>query len=246
MVAGMLLALCAAVPAAAQTPGATLPSQCYDQQVAPASVVLTCADGGFIAKDLAWSGWGAPQAHATGTAAVNTCDPSCADGSTKEYPVELTADQMQTCEVGKPQYTLVTYRFPGASPFPPSDHPTVPFPCPKRHHANPRIKAMKMRFSLRHAGGRYFLRVHVALRVCAVRGRSLAILSETKRLGRLTVGSGLHSFRFRQRKGCQSHKFSWRLSDRLAGVGTYKVAATISDADNQVSKTVSRKSVTTD
>jgi hypothetical protein len=244
--AGMLLVLCSVPPAAAQTPDATLPSQCLDQQVAPVSVTFTCADGGFIAHDLVWSGWGSPQPHATGTASINDCEPSCAGGQFKDYAIELVADQLRVCEIGKPQYTVVTYHFPKGGPFR-SDDGKVDFPCPRRRHANPRIKRMRLRFSTHGAGnGRSFVRVRVAMRVCAVRGRSSVVLSETKRLGGRTFGSGIHSFKFRQRKACQSHSFHWRLGDRLLGVGTYRVAATVSDVDFQYSKTVSRKSVTTD
>jgi hypothetical protein len=245
-VLAIVLALGCAAPAAAQTPDATLPSRCLDQQVAPASVTFTCADGGFIAHDLVWSGWGSPQPRATGTASINNCKPNCAQGQFHDYAIELVADRLQVCEVGKPQYTVVNYHFPNGGPFP-TDDGNVGFACPKRRHANPRIKKMRMTFSVHRAGdGDYFLRVRAALRVCAVRGRSSAVLSETKRLGSLTVGSGIHSFKFRQRKACQWHSFRWRLGDRLAGVGTYRLRATVSDADGQVSKTVSRRSVTID
>ena len=84
-------------PAAAQTSPATLPSQCYDQEVAPVSVILACADGGIIAEDLVWSGWGAERALATGTASVNTCDPDCATGGREEQSVELIADRLLGC-----------------------------------------------------------------------------------------------------------------------------------------------------
>jgi hypothetical protein len=244
--AAVLAALCCAGPAAAQTPDATLPSNCLDQQVAPASVTFTCADGGFIAHDLTWSNWGAPQPRATGTASINDCRPNCAHGHFKDFPIEVVADQLKVCEVGKPQYTLVTYHFPSSNPFHSQDG-KFGFPCPKRRHANPRIKRMRLRFSTHRAGdGSSFVRVRTALRVCAVRGRASVVLSETKKLGGRTFGSGIHSFKFRQRKGCQSHSFHWRLGDRLLGVGTYRVMATVSDKDGQFSKTVSRKSVTTD
>jgi hypothetical protein len=248
---GMLLALCCTASADAQTPGATLPSKCLDQQVAPLSVILTCADAGFVAHDLVWSDWGAAQARATGTATVKTCDPDCASGGTEDYAVELVADQLHDCEHGQPQYTLVSYRFPGASPFPPgspgADDPTVGFPCPKRRHADPRIKSMKMRSTGHHAGGDdYFVRVHITLRVCAIRGRSKAVLNETKRIGGQTFGEHTRTIRFRQRSACQSHKFSWKLRDEFFGIGTYRVAATVWDADSQFSRTVSRRSVTTD
>jgi hypothetical protein len=245
--AGLLVALCWTASATGQTPDATLPSQCLDQQVAPVSVTLTCADGGFIAHDLVWSDWGAAQAHATGTATVNTCDPNCAHGNAKDYAVALIADQLSICSFGKPQYTLVRYSFPNGGPFPTTDKSTFSFPCPKRPHANPRIKSLRMSFSTRRAsGGRYSIRANVALRVCAVRGRSTALFNETKRLGGQTFGAHSHLIRFRQSSACQSHRFRWTLRDDVIGVGVYRVAAQVTDADLQFSKTVSRKSTTTD
>lgn len=243
---GALIVACCAAPASAQTPDATLPSQCLDQQVAPATVTLTCADGGFIAHDLVWSDWGAAQAHATGTATVNTCDPDCASGNAKDYAVALVADQLSACAVGKPQYTLVRYSFPNGGPFPTTDKSTFSFPCPKRRHANPRIRSMRLRFSTHRAGSRYVVRANVALRVCAVRGRSTALFNEANHVGGQTFGAHSHLIHFRQRSACQSHRFKWTLHDDTLGVGVYKVAAQVTDADFQFSKTVSRKSTTTD
>jgi hypothetical protein len=244
----LLAACCPPGASAQQTSHATLPSRCYDQQVAPVSVTITCADAGFSAQDLLWSDWGALQARATGTASVNTCDPDCASGSREEYPVELVADRLRDCDYGKPQYTKVTYCFPNASPFPPGARdPTVQFPCPKRPHADPKIKKMLLSLTGHNPpGNRYFVRVHIGLRVCAVRGRSEVVVNETKRLGGEIFGEHSHTLRFRQTTRCQWHKFKWRLRDEFFGVGTYKVAATVWDKDSQFSRTVTRKKVTLD
>ncbi len=245
LLASVALAACAfSSPAAAQTSPATLPSQCYDQEVAPVSVILACADGGIIAEELVWSGWGAERAHATGTASINTCDPDCATGGREEHSIELIADRLLDCPYGEPQYTRVTYRLP-ASPFP-SESRTVPFPCPKRPHADPRIKRMRMRLTGHNPGTNYFVRVHVRLRVCAVRGRSEVVVNETLRIGRDTFAEHTRTIRFRHRSSCQWHRFRWRLRDEFFGVGTYKVAATVWDRDFQFSKTLSRKSFNPD
>src|SRR3712207_7775801 len=66
--------------------GATLPSKCTDQVVAPARVILTCADAGFIAEGLAWTGWGAAQASATGT-------------RSEEHTSELQSRQYLVCRL---------------------------------------------------------------------------------------------------------------------------------------------------
>jgi hypothetical protein len=95
-------------------------------------------------------------------------------------------------------------------------------------------------------GDDYFVRVHLRLRICAVRGRSEIVVSETKRVGEDTFGEHTGTIGFTQRSRCQSHRFRWRLRDEFFGVGTYQVAATVWDRDAQFSKTVSRKKTTVD
>jgi hypothetical protein len=113
--------------------------------------------------------------------------------------------------------------------------------------AEPTIRDMKLR-TTGHGppGGDYFVRVHVRLRVCAVRGRSQAMLHETLRIGGQTFGEHSRTIAFRQRSQCETHRFRWRLRDEFLGVGTYRVAATVRDRDAQVSNTVSRKQTTVD
>ncbi len=79
-----------------------------------------------------------------------------------------------------------------------------------------------------------------------MRGRSEAVIHETKRLASQTFGEHTRALGFRQRFRCQRHVFRWRLRDEFFGVGTYKVAAYVTDKDGQSSKAVSRKKVTTD
>lgn len=251
-----LLALCLLAtclwPArgAAQSAEATLPSKCFDQVVMPSSVVLACGDGGFIAEDLVWTDWGTARATASGTASVKTCDPNCAQGGREQYPVTLTADRLQDCDHGRPQYTRVTYAFPERSPFPPgspgADDPTYRFACPKRPHANPRITAMRMRLTSNRRGGRYSVRVNVRLRVCAVRGRSEALIKESVRLKGDRLAEHTRFKRFRQTARCQRHLLKWKLRREFFGVGRYKVAVRVLDKDSQISRTVSRSHLTRD
>jgi hypothetical protein len=245
------LSCAAAAPAAGQTPDATLPSQCYDQQVAPVSVILACADAGIIAEELVWTNWGADQAKATGIASVKTCDPDCATGGREEYPVALVAEQLRDCDYGEPQYTRVVYSFPAESPFPPgspgAENPTVDFPCPTRPRADPKIKRMRMRLTGHNPRpNQYFVRVHIRLRVCAVRGRTEVVINESKRAGGQTFGEHTRTLRYRHRSRCQNRTFRWKLRDEFFGVGTYKVSATVWDKDSQFSKTVSRREITLD
>lgn len=251
VVAVALIATClASSPASAQAREATLPGRCFDQRIEPTSVILSCADAGFVAEDLVWADWGSERATASGTASVKTCDPDCATGGREDYPVELVADRLRACPYGAPQYTRVTYSFQEESPFPRdspgAEDPTVGFSCPKRPHANPRINSMRLRLTGHNPGPRYFVRVHVRLRVCAVRGRSEVVFNEQLRLGGEAFGEHSRTLRFRQRARCQWQSFRWKLRDEFFGVGTYVVRATVWDKDSQSSRTVSRRVTTVD
>jgi hypothetical protein len=239
------MACVVAAPAAGQEPGATLPSRCQNQKVAPAQVILTCGDGALIAKQLVWRDWGQERAHATGVLSANLCEPSCAEGTREEFPVELTAERLRYCDYGKPQYTRLSLSFPAASPpYPPEP---VTFRCPIRPHPNPKITKMRMWMTGHGAPGpRYFVRVHIWTRVCAVRGRSEVNFYERQLVGGDIFGEFTRNIGFRQRPHCQDHSFRWRLRDEFFGVGTYRVAATVYDKDGQSSKTVSRRIVTRD
>jgi hypothetical protein len=229
----------AATATPGQAPDATLPAKCSDQRVAPASVVILCADAGVIARDLVWHDWGAPRTSAAGTASVNTCDPSCAAGNREEHPIVVVADRLVDCTYGRPQYTRITYslpdRGPGSTGSGATEDRSVRFDCPKRPHADPRIRTMRASLT-RHD----IVRMRLALRVCAVRGNLLVVIKETRRLD----GRTLRAHRTRellQTKRCQWHALSWTPRPELLAAGAYRVAATVWDDDGQSSKTVSRE-----
>jgi hypothetical protein len=250
----MFLAAAAALAAgdhAAHALDATLPGECSDQQVAPVSVVILCGDAGVIAHDLVWHDWGAARSSASGTASVNTCDPSCAAGNREEHAIVVVADRLVDCTYGRPQYTRITYSLPDRSPGSPgsgaAEERSVSFDCPKRPHADPRIRTM--RSSLTHhraAGGRNVVRTRLALNVCAVRGNLLVVIKETRRRGRRTLHAHRQTREFSQTKRCQWHAVSWKPRPELLAAGAYHVAATVWDDDGQGSKTVSRRITTTD
>jgi len=114
-------------------------------------------------------------------------------------------------------------------------------------HADPSIKAMRL-WSTGHGdpGPDYFVRVHLRLRVCAVRGDMKVRVHETLRIGSNTFGDHRRALEYRQSAHCQRRTFKWRLRDEFMGVGTYRVAANVRDHDGQVSETRSRKLVTID
>lgn len=114
--------------------GARLATDCRHAVEQPERVILTCGDGNFYAEALDWNDWGDTIAVAEGTAAMNACEPSCAEGSYRYYPVRLEASRLRTCPDGDRQYARVAYAFPAQSPFPPDSPgatmPTVDFECP--------------------------------------------------------------------------------------------------------------------
>ena len=97
----------------------------------PSSVIITCGDGGFRVVKLKWSAWTATSASGAGTAKVNTCDPTCAQGSFKSYPVELTLSRPKNCPVGKREFARLKYSFPGKHPSGSKRSERLRRPCSK-------------------------------------------------------------------------------------------------------------------
>jgi hypothetical protein len=225
---------------AAQAPDATLPSRCADQQAAPVSMVILCGDAGVVARDLVWHDWGAARAWASGTASVNTCDPSCAAGKREERPIVLTAGRLVDCKYGRPQYTRITYSLADSAGSGTAQENSVSFACPR--HADPRIRRMRVSLTRhRTSGDRELVLTRLRLRVCAARGDLRVAIKEFRRLGGRTVRARRHTRTSRQTERCQWHAFSWKLRRVFSGAGAYVVAATVWDKDGQSSATVSRE-----
>jgi hypothetical protein len=91
--------------------------ECVDDNLAkaPASFTLACADANESLDGLSWQNWGAPTAKAKGYIVVNTCEPNCAEGSLKRYPVSVLASRLVRHGPGQ-VYTRLTLRFLGAIP----------------------------------------------------------------------------------------------------------------------------------
>lgn len=104
--AGLLCAAAAltaaAVPVSAH-PAATAPARgaaapldpvvvdCSSEaQTRPEEYILACGDGNNRLVELRWHTWGPRTATATGTDMVNDCDPYCAAGRFRAYPVRVT------------------------------------------------------------------------------------------------------------------------------------------------------------
>jgi len=118
----------AAVSASAATH--TLIPGCGDNaSYKPKTVIIACGDGAFRIVKLEWSKWKKSTATGSGTAKVNTCDPNCAEGKFKSYPITLTADKPGTCPNGKRAFTRLTYSFTDKKPKGVKRTEHVPRPC---------------------------------------------------------------------------------------------------------------------
>jgi hypothetical protein len=113
-------------------------------------------------------------------------------------------------------------------------------------HADPKITNMQMRLTGHNPGPGYYVRVRIRLRVCAVRGPARVVLGETLRIGGDVFSTHRRGRHFDQTAACQRRTFKWRLAEKFFGVGTYRVAATVTDKDAQVSNTVSRRQTNND
>jgi hypothetical protein len=90
-------------------------SNCGPLVSAPRTLVLACADGNYSLSKLAWRGWGAATAKASGTATANDCTPNCAAGHFHSYRVMVTAGKRVACGRAK-VYTRLTLVYPGKRP----------------------------------------------------------------------------------------------------------------------------------
>jgi hypothetical protein len=91
---------------------------CEQGKYKPSTVIVTCADANFRVRGIDWSSWTGQQARGGGTALVNDCDPNCAAGTFRRYPIRLRAfrpRQTGGCVPGS-LFTRLAWRFPQAKP----------------------------------------------------------------------------------------------------------------------------------
>jgi hypothetical protein len=99
---------------------------CGEPKVEPKRIVFACADFGLYANHFDWRNWGHRKAHATGVLHAKVCDPDCAGGDVKDYPVEITLHKIKTwsCNGLRARfYRKIKMSFPG--PRPPGVGPYV-------------------------------------------------------------------------------------------------------------------------
>lgn len=91
--------------------------ECNDDNLVsqPEMLTVTCADGNANLSAMEWSDWGADEATAVGDLVVNTCDPTCADGTLETYPVRVTAGDLVRGEASQ-SYGSLTLHFTGNVP----------------------------------------------------------------------------------------------------------------------------------
>jgi hypothetical protein len=62
---------------------------CEIPEYKPESIMLTCADGGWMVHSITWSKWGIGGAEGTGIFREKLCEPSCAEGEVAEEKVTV-------------------------------------------------------------------------------------------------------------------------------------------------------------
>jgi hypothetical protein len=82
----------APAPTAQAAPNVVLVNCEHRAEVRPTKFLQACADGTLLLENMRWTRWGAGSAVGTGQQVVNDCDPYCAAGHYRSYPVRVTLD----------------------------------------------------------------------------------------------------------------------------------------------------------
>jgi hypothetical protein len=95
--------------AATQT---VVPRDCVHEAVKPRSIIITCADANFVLTGLKWSYWRRSSAAGAGSAKINDCKPSCAEGHFHKYPVSVRLSSAHFCRnAGQTQFRRMRLTF---------------------------------------------------------------------------------------------------------------------------------------
>ncbi len=73
----------------------------------PEALTIACADGGIYLDQIDWSRWDQELAEGTGTYNVNSCEPSCAEGSFSRTEVRIFLSELTPYKGGQYLRTLV-------------------------------------------------------------------------------------------------------------------------------------------
>ena len=75
-------------------PSQVLTWDCEYPAYKPETIMLTCADGGWLVHKIKWSTWGEKGATGSGYFSENLCEPSCAEGKRVEEKVTLKLSKL--------------------------------------------------------------------------------------------------------------------------------------------------------
>lgn len=114
--AGGAVAIPGAAALAAPSPHNVKITDCGKALTRPKTVTLACADAGVVLSKLSWSSFGGNTARAKGQISINTCEPNCAAGATKTYPVLVAASKPKACKRAVSVYRHIALTFTGAKP----------------------------------------------------------------------------------------------------------------------------------
>jgi hypothetical protein len=67
---------------------------CEIPEYQPESIMLTCADGGWMVHTITWSKWAKSGAEGTGIFREKLCEPSCAEGEIANEKVKVTLSDL--------------------------------------------------------------------------------------------------------------------------------------------------------
>jgi hypothetical protein len=117
---GLILWLPASVGAATTGAGPRyVVLNCMDKaQVEPGTISLACADDGVGLTGLHWTSWTSELASAYGTEWENDCQPNCAAGHIRDYPVlvELWGSAAVPGHPAERRYLQATLSYPKGRP----------------------------------------------------------------------------------------------------------------------------------
>jgi hypothetical protein len=93
-----------------------LTSDCRKPHRKP-SYLDMCGDGSFNVKRLRWRRWDRDVAKGYGTAEINDCEPSCAEGHFHDYRIIVRAKKPRYCnESDQYEYSRLRFEFPRERP----------------------------------------------------------------------------------------------------------------------------------
>ncbi len=105
-------------------------ADCQTTAVEPATITVSCGDGGVVATQLQWSSWGSTSADGTGVIQENDCEPTCAQGITGSYPADIRLSGVVTPTAAgsdEPVFSVITATYTGTAP---AGDPTQTFGLP--------------------------------------------------------------------------------------------------------------------